>query len=65
MIANILANPLIELAPVLRGRMAPGSHLVLAGLLADQVTAVTAAYPDLNFDSTPDGQWVRLVGHCG
>jgi ribosomal protein L11 methyltransferase len=43
-IANILAGPLIELAPSLAGALAPGGRLILAGLLDHQAQAVTAAY---------------------
>lgn len=43
-IANILAGPLIELAPSLAGALAPGGRLVLAGLLGHQAEAVAAAY---------------------
>ena len=43
-IANILAGPLIDLAPALAGALAPGGRLVLAGLLGHQADAVAAAY---------------------
>ncbi len=43
-IANILAGPLIELAPSLAGALMPGGRLILAGLLDHQADAVTAAY---------------------
>lgn len=43
-LANILAGPLIELAPMLSGCLAPGGHLVLSGILRDQAEAVIAAY---------------------
>jgi ribosomal protein L11 methyltransferase len=43
-IANILAGPLIELAPSLAGALAPGGRLILAGLLDTQADPVTAAY---------------------
>lgn len=43
-IANILAGPLIELAPALAGALAPGGRLILAGLLDHQAEAVKAAY---------------------
>ena len=43
-IANILAGPLIELAPALALIMAEGASLVLAGLLARQTSAVAKAY---------------------
>jgi ribosomal protein L11 methyltransferase len=61
-LANILANPLIELAPRLAGLVSPGGHLVLSGILAGQAGAVQQAYAPW-FDFSPpavlDG-WVRL-----
>jgi ribosomal protein L11 methyltransferase len=42
-IANILAGPLIDLAPSLANALAPGGTLVLAGLLDKQASAVTSA----------------------
>jgi ribosomal protein L11 methyltransferase len=44
LIANILAAPLIELAPALSGAIEPGGRLILAGLLQTQAEAVLAAY---------------------
>ena len=44
LIANILAGPLVELAPDFAKATAPGAHLLLAGLLAgEQEAAVTRA----------------------
>jgi ribosomal protein L11 methyltransferase len=43
-LANILAGPLIELAPSVSAALAPGGRLVLAGLLDTQADAVAAAY---------------------
>jgi ribosomal protein L11 methyltransferase len=43
-IANILAGPLIELAPALSAILRDGGSLILAGLLAGQTEAVAAAY---------------------
>lgn len=43
-IANILAGPLIELAPSVADALAPGGRLILAGLLNEQAEAVAAAY---------------------
>lgn len=45
LIANILAGPLVELAPAFAEATAPGGHIVLSGLLAEkQESAVRAAY---------------------
>jgi ribosomal protein L11 methyltransferase len=43
-IANILAPPLIALAPAVAAAMEPGGRLILAGLLDHQAEAVAAAY---------------------
>jgi ribosomal protein L11 methyltransferase len=61
-LANILANPLIELAPHLSTLVRPGGMLVLSGILAGQTVDVQNAYAPW-FTFTPaavqDG-WVRL-----
>lgn len=43
-IANILAGPLIDLAPAIAAALAPGGRLVLAGLLDTQAIKVADAY---------------------
>jgi ribosomal protein L11 methyltransferase len=43
-IANILLNPLIELAPAIAAKVAPGGRLVLSGLLTAQADAAERAY---------------------
>ena len=62
-IANILAGPLIELAPAFAQALAPGGTLILAGLLDTQAEAVTAAYEALGIsDRAPySGEWPVLV----
>ncbi|MCH8476346.1 MAG: 50S ribosomal protein L11 methyltransferase [Wenzhouxiangella sp.] len=61
-LANILAGPLIELAPALAGCLAPGGQLVLSGVLAEQAEAVAAAYRDSLGPATisQNEDWVRL-----
>lgn len=63
-LANILAGPLIELAPRFRRLTRPGGLLVLSGILAHQADPVAAAYRD-GFDLDPPLQrngWVLLAG---
>ena len=48
-IANILAGPLIELAPDFARSVMPGGNLLLAGLLETQEPAVRAAYRKSGF----------------
>ena len=60
-LANILAGPLIELAPALTGLLADSGQLVLAGLLADQADSVMQAYAGLRFSPpVEDSGWARL-----
>lgn len=49
LIANILAGPLVELAPDFADSVPPRGHLVLAGLLTTQEPAVRAAYRAVGF----------------
>ncbi|HYQ91825.1 MAG TPA: 50S ribosomal protein L11 methyltransferase, partial [Candidatus Competibacteraceae bacterium] len=44
LVANILAGPLIELAPRFRTLVRPQGHLVLSGILIEQAEQVQAAY---------------------
>jgi ribosomal protein L11 methyltransferase len=63
-VANILAGPLVALAPVLTSLMTPGGRLLLAGLLADQAEAIIEAYAPEVALSVADQQeeWVLLGG---
>ena len=66
-VANILANPLILLAPVLAARVAARGRIALSGILVDQADAVAAAYAPwfkLGRWRERDG-WVLLVGKRG
>jgi ribosomal protein L11 methyltransferase len=63
-VANILANPLISLAPVLAARCRPGGRLALAGILAPKAAAVADAYRE-GFAIAPAGNedgWICLEG---
>lgn len=63
-IANILAGPLISLAPQLHGRLRPGGDIALSGILAEQAEAVRAAYePVVQWQSQLQQEdWIRLAG---
>lgn len=63
-IANILAGPLITLAPQLSGLMAPNGELVLSGILDIQAEQVMQAYNSkVNFSPMAKrDEWVRLNG---
>ncbi len=64
MVANILAGPLVELAPTLQALVKPGGKLALSGLLASQTEQLIEAYSPW-FDLEPATvreDWVRLSG---
>jgi ribosomal protein L11 methyltransferase len=62
-LANILATPLKVLAPLLTGHIAPGGHLVLAGILErqeDELKAAYAPYAKLEVSDREDG-WILMT----
>jgi ribosomal protein L11 methyltransferase len=62
-LANILATPLKVLAPLLCSYVAPGGHLVLAGILERQVEELKAAYAPwvvLEVADTQEG-WILMT----
>ncbi|HWT71399.1 MAG TPA: 50S ribosomal protein L11 methyltransferase [Oxalicibacterium sp.] len=63
-VANILANPLKLMAPMLSGRVKSGGHLILSGVLATQADEVIAAYsPFLPLAVWAEREgWVALAG---
>lgn len=63
-VANILANPLTVLAPLLGRLTLPGGRIALSGILAEQAEAVLSAYAPM-FDmqkTASDEGWVLLTG---
>ncbi len=62
-IANILATPLKLLAPLLCAHVAPGGHLILAGILSRQADELKAAYaPWLALDvSDEEDGWILMT----
>ncbi len=63
-VANILANPLIALAPLLAARTRRGGRIALAGLLSGQAADVIAAYQpafDARVAHSEDG-WALVDG---
>jgi len=62
-IANILAGPLMGLAPDFAKSLAPGGTVILAGLLDTQADAVVAAYEKLGLTlrDRSSGEWPVLV----
>jgi len=64
LIANILAGPLQELAPVLARLLKPGARLVLSGILLEQAESVKQAYADTIdwLAMTEEQGWICLEG---
>jgi len=64
-VANILANPLTVLAPLLARLTRPGGQIALSGILVEQADAVLEAYAPqfvMTRAATDEG-WVLLTGH--
>jgi ribosomal protein L11 methyltransferase len=62
--ANILKQPLIDLAPDMAAHMAPGGRAILSGILTRQADAVAKAYAAQGLaEARRDtiGDWVTLV----
>jgi len=65
-VANILANTLVELAPALAAKLAPGGVVLLSGILGHQEPEVRAAYLAQGLAPFPggdrrDGEWSLLA----
>jgi len=64
LMANILAGPLVELAPTLHSHLQPGGKLCLSGVLATQQAAIEDAYKGwLRIDEVRHKDaWICLIG---
>ena len=63
-VANILAGPLVALAPAIRRHLAPGGTVILSGLLIEQRRRVAAAYRGQGLrssDTIVRDEWATLV----
>jgi len=63
-LANILATPLRMLAPLLAGHVAPGGHLVLAGILARQEQELKDAYAEIGLQlqvANEEEGWILMT----
>lgn len=63
LVANIVAGPLIELAPLFAASLRPGAPLVLSGVLGNQLERVREAYAPYfeTFERAERAGWCRLV----
>ena len=63
-VSNILARPLVGLAPLFAACTAPGARIALSGVLAEQAAQVMTAYAsefDLRVEALSEG-WALLAG---
>ncbi|EKG91096.1 50S ribosomal protein L11 methyltransferase [Vibrio cholerae] len=63
-VANILAGPLRELSPIIKGLLKPGGQLAMSGILDTQAESVAAFYrDDLELDPIAEkSEWCRISG---
>ena len=64
LLANILAEPLLELRDRLSALVRPGGTIVLSGILEEQAEQLREAYNE-NFDLEPtfiEDEWALLAG---
>lgn len=62
-VANILAGPLVSLAPDLEQHLAPGGTVILSGILREQEQMVVSAYRSQGLfltERNPINEWVTL-----
>jgi ribosomal protein L11 methyltransferase len=67
-LANILAEELVRLAPHLTDRLASGGMLILSGILAEKETLVCngfASFPLDYLETHREGEWVALLYRKG
>ncbi|HEY5080877.1 MAG TPA: 50S ribosomal protein L11 methyltransferase [Bauldia sp.] len=63
-VANILAGPLVHLAPAIAHNLAPSGNVILSGLLTEQQRRVAAMYRDVGLMFSRSlilGEWATLV----
>ncbi|MGB0468411.1 MAG: 50S ribosomal protein L11 methyltransferase [Pontibacterium sp.] len=63
-IANILAGPLVELAPTIASHVKQGGRLALSGLLTEQEASIREAYSQwFNLEPVAEREgWIRISG---
>lgn len=64
-VANILANPLIELAPLLKKLVLPKGKLILSGVILQDADHIAAVYSDhfTRVDTQKKDEWVLMEFH--
>jgi ribosomal protein L11 methyltransferase len=65
-VANILAETIIDLAPALAANLPPGGILVVSGIIAERTNAVLASLHQNGLalvERRDDGDWVALIAY--
>jgi ribosomal protein L11 methyltransferase len=65
-VANILAETIIDLEPALAANLSPGGILVVSGIIAERTDAVLASLHQNGLalvERRDDGDWVALIGY--
>jgi ribosomal protein L11 methyltransferase len=65
-VANILAETIIDLEPALAANLSPGGILVVSGIIAERTDAVLASLRQNGLslvERRDDGDWVALIAH--
>jgi len=64
LIANILANPLVSLAPMFSGLVKSGGRIVLSGILEEQLEMILEAYKEdfSQLEVKQKDEWCRVSG---
>ena len=64
LLANILAGPLVSLAPLFAAHLKPGGRLVLSGILKTQEPDIRRAYQTefAELETQVKDDWIRIVG---
>ena len=63
--ANILAGPLMGLAPDIAKALVPSGYVILSGILNEQADQVIATFAKAGITAkahTPEGEWTSLLG---
>jgi ribosomal protein L11 methyltransferase len=64
MVANILAETIVELAPALASSLSPAGILVASGIILDRTQVVLASLHTCGLsliEQRTDGEWVALI----
>ena len=63
-LANVLLDTILQIAPTLTTCLNPGGTILLTGLLPNQIDRVESAYPTIEFNEiVPEEEWRMMIGN--